>query len=1560
MGINNFRRFGFTFGLAVVCGATAFSQLPGTIPGQVSKSTEKMFIENKGQWDSDALFLSRQPGLDYWVTRKGLKIDVHQYERDTKGGPAQEDGDSGPRGISRKGSVVSFDFVGAGHSAEPIATGPSKSRMGFYVGDASKHASDVGIYGEATVRNLMPGVNMRNYYEAGASRYDLVVRPGADARQVMFDIKGANQVSVVNGELVIDTPSGQLKQGGLFAYQKSGNAVKVVSAKFKMVGPNRVGFDVGEYDSRRDLIIDPLVYGTYIGSQQTSLSSGIEEVNGISADNEGNVFLTGWTSSITFPVTDGPYGFALEGGEDAFLIRLQGDAYDTTYVAYLGGTSVDNGMRVSYNQTTGDLWIAGETSSTDFPGVVSGVPTGPDDIFLSRFNVSESGTISPAFSLYYTNMGAAATFFRKIWLESNSDGSFYLGGNADGALLGGGFQPYLAGGGGDVDGFLTKFDSSGSVIWERQVGSVLTDSIGKFGVDSGGNVVMVGSFGFSGSEDTSTAGSPTFVTTSGVYPEGRLIRSGDMFVVKIDANGDTVFASLLGGSVGEVAFGAAFDANGDVFVVGNTGSFDFPRNEGAYDETPAGSMTASKIKFDGSQILYSTGLQTTGNVYATGVAVDKNGNLIIGGNASWSINPLSTLIAAAAAIPSTIPIVGGLDAGYTDGTNATFSNGAIPAGGCPPTDDGFMIYLNSSGTGLIYSSYIGNVTNDRITDIFVDSTRATWFAGYSSAMLCDTVPPALKPGTNGISPYITGNAAKPTFDAYEDGWLVKLRVGQAIVNSVSLNPLTIGGGLGATSVATISLRDPAPVGGVTLTATLSNSAATSFTAGAGSVVTSIFVPQGTTTVTKTIYSLPVTSIQTSDLRVSLENDFVLARVTVKPWLDSFSVAPGTIVGGNGLTLTATLPQPAISAVTVNLSTSRPDLITLPNPATLTVPVGATSGSIIVQTAGVVTQQSAAISASFLGVSKTANVTLNPATLSSLTFNPPTVNGGSDSTGTATFNGKLGAARDVTISYVSGEVGTLINGGALPAIVSAGAQTSSVTFTAKAPSVSGSGFVTMSANDGVTGVNGTLFIESIDIADLVVTPSLDVLGGTLLKGQVFLTGPAGSGGFVVDLASSNTAAATVAAPTITIPQGATSSALFNIPTNLVASDTTATISASKTGFTTSSEVINVRANQLSLSLAPTTVVGGVNSTGTVTLVNPAPAGGTLVSLSSSIGGATVPASVLIAEGTKTATFTVTTAMTITATSATITATASVGVSDSKVLTIQAQTLSLSLSPISVYGGLANSVGTITLNGAAPAGGVVVTLSSSQPSYASVPTDVTVSAGATSANFTITTSATTVDRIAAITATTSVGATNSKNLTVLAPVITGLSIDPSSLIGPGTTSGVVSINVLAPAGGVTVVINHDGGGAVSAPATVTIPQGSNSAGFLIDVLAVAVDTNVTVTATFGSSSDETSFLIRVPRIESLVFSPSKLQGGGITIGTVTLSSVAPTGGLQINVASLDPTFASIIGPTLLTIPAGSRTAVFTVGTSRVNRLIAVQFQASITGSTQMLSGTVWIKP
>ena len=316
-------------------------------------------------------------------------------------------------------------------------------------------------------------------------------------------------------------------------------------------------------------------------------------------------------------------------------------------------------------------------------------------------------------------------------------------------------------------------------------------------------------------------------------------------------------------------------------------------------------------------------------------------------------------------------------------------------------------------------------------------------------------------------------------------------------------------------------------------------------------------------------------------------------------------------------------------------------------------------------------------------------------------------------------------------------------------------------TARAEATAGSYTVTAT----LYGLSTSFSLSNVALSALSLSPESVVGGKSTTANTVKLTSAAPASGATITLTSADPAVAAVPV-SATVAGGSTVSAPFTITTTAVATTTHVTIKASD-GTNTKSETLTVKPAALtSVKLSPASVVGGKSTTNnSVTLNGPAPAGGAVVDLSSSDPTvASVPISVTVAAGATTSpVFTITTTAVATDTPETISASYN-SVTKTADLTVKAPAAaSLRLSPATVVGGRSTTHNTVTLTGPAPTGGAVVMLTSGDSTVADPPPTVTVLAGATSATFTITTTAVGSSTVVPITATFG-GASKMANLTV----------------------------------------------------------------------------------------------------------------------------------------------------------------------------------------------------
>jgi hypothetical protein len=252
--------------------------------------------------------------------------------------------------------------------------------------------------------------------------------------------------------------------------------------------------------------------------------------------------------------------------------------------------------------------------------------------------------------------------------------------------------------------------------------------------------------------------------------------------------------------------------------------------------------------------------------------------------------------------------------------------------------------------------------------------------------------------------------------------------------------------------------------------------------------------------------------------------------------------------------------------------------------------------------------------------------------------------------------------------------------------------------------------------------------------------------------------------------------------------------------------------------------------------------------------------------------------------------------------------------------------IALNPPSVVGGN-TSQGTASLTSAAPPGGAVVTLSSSNTSVATVPPSVTVPAGVFSATFTISTASVTVSTSLTISGAYG-GTARNATLTVTPPpppppppppaTLSALAVNPASVTGGTSSQGTVTLTSPAPAGGFAVSLSSSNAVA-TVPAGVSVAQGSTSATFAIATSAVTVSTPVTITASAGGIT-RTAILTVTPPQQTATLTVTATGRSGERVTST------PTG---INVAVGSTGSASFAIGTAITLRATNERDVFWSG-------------------------------
>ena len=242
--------------------------------------------------------------------------------------------------------------------------------------------------------------------------------------------------------------------------------------------------------------------------------------------------------------------------------------------------------------------------------------------------------------------------------------------------------------------FIAKLDFTGS----RLIFTAFLPNAANFphvALDPAGNVYVAG-----------TTGS-NFPTTPGAF---QTTRAGgqDAFVAKLNSNGTAlIYSTFLGGTGTETASGIDVDSSGRAYVTGSTESINFPTTPGAFQrecnrrsDGSCSSAFVTKLNANGSQLLYSTFLGGHGSQSGRGIAVDQAGHAFVTGGTSASDFPTTAGTAQ--------PVFAGLS-------------------------DAYVAEVSSSGSHLIYSTYLGGTDGDSGLAIALDATGNAFITGTTTS-----------------------------------------------------------------------------------------------------------------------------------------------------------------------------------------------------------------------------------------------------------------------------------------------------------------------------------------------------------------------------------------------------------------------------------------------------------------------------------------------------------------------------------------------------------------------------------------------------------------------------------------------------------------------------------------------------------------------------------------------------------------------------------------------------------------------------------------------------------
>ena len=639
------------FILSVCLTILQFSTIAGTSNPQHSDQSklndainDHSFIENKGQMvDMNGkatpfvLFKVSSEGFDLFITTQGLSYVFSEINRQSQTANSTSPEESQYDELIHW-ARVDIELLGAVILKENIRTeDPTSSKRHFFSNNHAAPINDVKGYATITLLNIYEGIDWV-FHPAGSDgyKYDFIVHPGADPHQIQLLYKSAQGLEIDDrGKIKIATGLGTLVEDAPVCYLQ-GNDDKIpasfVKTGFKVDSTETiVSFSLENYDAGATLIIDPqLTWCTFYGG------TGNDDVYSIDFDMNSNLFITGSSLSIDFPVADaGTFFQGTNAGNRDVIVAKFSSTGALLWATYYGGLDKEEGASIA-TDPSGNIFITGYTLSTDFPTFSNGtylqaVNNGDQDAFLLKF--SSNGSL--VWASYYG--GIKDEFGNAI--ATDAAGNVFVAGITKSSD----FPVEDAGGGaffqgtdnGEDDMFILKFDNSGDRLWATYYGgSVIGTGLGEdearaICIDPSGNLFVVG--------NTTSNDFPILDDFVAFFQPARSDKQ-DGVIMKFNNAGVRLWATFYGGDGDDFPYSVAVDANENLFVTGYTKSTDFPVQDAAtyYQPNISGSFDAFMLKFDntGSR-LWATYYGGTGNEQfstADNLAIDTCGNVYVSYN----------------------------------------------------------------------------------------------------------------------------------------------------------------------------------------------------------------------------------------------------------------------------------------------------------------------------------------------------------------------------------------------------------------------------------------------------------------------------------------------------------------------------------------------------------------------------------------------------------------------------------------------------------------------------------------------------------------------------------------------------------------------------------------------------------------------------------------------------------------------------------------------------------------------------------------------------------------
>jgi hypothetical protein len=662
------------------------------INAPIQGSTAMRFEPNEGQWDQQVLFSAPLREGRLFFTDNGFRWQAVR--------PAGQE----------EARVLQVDMRFAGASGNAVLNGRERlpGTTSYLRGQPSDWHRGLPNFARLQYTDLYPGIDAVFYGRDGVLEYDLTVHPGRNPDVIGMQYENIENITVAdNGDLCITTPWAEMVEQKPYAYQVIDGQQHEVAASFVKRGPSSIGFDIGEYDDNRELIIDPLLlYSTYYGGNDG------DRCENIAIDSTGSLYVVGMTYSDTnFPVTPDAFQTNHFSLIDIFVTKFAPDWSNIIYSTYIGGNLDEIPFDLALGNSN-ELYVTGFTESDNGFPTVNALQTskaGYKDIFLLKLN--NDGTALD-FSTYVGGMSNDLAYA----MARDGDGNIYIGGltrSPDFPVTNAYQDTFNMPGTGHfgMDAFVAKFGPNGTnVFYSTFLGGSSADGVYPgieatpeqahmgLDVDARGSACIVGgtvSTNFPLTANAFQTNNLSYFAASGVN------LYMDAFITKLAPDGRSLeYSTLIGGFEHDYGLDVTYGPDGTIYVAGQTQATNFPTTAGVFDPTndPGGVYTKGFVvhvsPVVGTSLVYSTLFGGDREDEPRDIEIDEDGYVYVAGY-TYSTN---------------FPLVDPIDGELTGEPDVLED---LPR-------DAFALKISTNADELIFSTYFGGDLDEQAYGMTLD------------------------------------------------------------------------------------------------------------------------------------------------------------------------------------------------------------------------------------------------------------------------------------------------------------------------------------------------------------------------------------------------------------------------------------------------------------------------------------------------------------------------------------------------------------------------------------------------------------------------------------------------------------------------------------------------------------------------------------------------------------------------------------------------------------------------------------------------------------------------